>query len=158
MNPNPFASAPDLAAEGGYRGWLNPSDVNVINFYNEGDQVLTLIWTAVQNGKPHNASGPGHYRFTASTGRSWIEYSDGALPSRDVFDDLESMAFVAIGRADAVGAEGVTGGEIDLEFNLGAGGLNYGGEHSPQFERHIQKEIVPYYNQMLISFDILPNP
>lgn len=162
INPlNPFPAGnfntPDLAIDGGYRGWLAPSAVNVINFYNEGDQVLGW-WKLSQNGKPHNASGPGQYKYTASTDRRWVEYSSGSLPSRDVFDNHESMAFVAIGRAAAVGAEGATGGAVDYGFNLGDAGLEYGGEHSPQFDRHIQKSLIPYYNQMLLRFDIVPNP
>jgi len=148
-------TTPNLAADGGYRGWLAPSAVNVVSFFNSSDVVL-FGWQAYQNGKPHDASGPGQYRYTASTGRRWLEYSTGPLATRDTFDNHESMAFVAISRTAAVGAEGATGGSVDLSFNLGT--LGYGTEHSPQFERHIQKNTLPYYNQMLLRFTITPNP
>ncbi|MFA7233171.1 MAG: LamG-like jellyroll fold domain-containing protein [Terrimicrobiaceae bacterium] len=150
-------TTPDLATDGGYRGWLAPSAVNIVSFFNSGDTVL-FGWQAYQNGKPHDATGPGQYRYTASTGRRWIEYSSGSLPTRDVFDNHESMAFVAISRTAAVGAEGATAGAVNVGYNLGSGGLGYGGEHSPQFERRIQQNLQPYYNQILLRFDITPNP
>lgn len=156
--PEGSFSTPDWAADGGYRGWLTSSSVNICNFYNTGDSAL-FGWKLYENGKPHDPTGTGSYQYNSSSGQRRIVYSSGSLPTRDVWDQHESMAYVAISRTEAVGAFASTAGQINQGgFNLGSGGLSYGIEHSPQFERSFQNNLLSFYNEVLLQSDVTPNP
>ncbi|MEO0454811.1 MAG: hypothetical protein AAFY98_11860, partial [Verrucomicrobiota bacterium] len=136
---------PDLAINGGYRGWIDSSSVIIHNFWLETDIVLGG-WSVFQEFKPHAPLLADYsYGFNASDQRSFISYSGGPLQNRDTFDEYESMAYVAETRTLSLGATGDANGFVLTNFDFGDLGYNTT-EHGGFLSRRIQDNTGEFYN------------
>lgn len=97
----------------------------------------------------------GHYGRFAGPLTTVGYYTFGSHYTVTDMQEIKSM--VARSRSKAVGAQGglhgVIGGAVDLVSNFGFGTTR--DDHSAQFTRPIQT-VLPYYRQMLTSYQILP--
>jgi hypothetical protein len=79
-------------------------------------------------------------------------------------DPYEAMPYACRTWGKAAGAESRTQGSIDASVDLSSANYNlpgessgFGDEHSAQFNARIQ-QLRPFYNQILVQFDITPSP
>lgn len=147
-----FTNTLDFSGDGGYRGWLSPSSVNVVNFYNSTDAAL-FTWQAYQNAKPADVNGPAYYGYTTAGG-SWVSYSGGVMPERRPFDLHESMAFISVSTSAALGADSSAHNVVKRQVNVGGPPFNFGTAHGAEFDRDAQNNVIPFYKEVLDSFDI----
>lgn len=150
---------PDFDVELGYRGFLAQITVPTINYYNEVDYALQsgkkagkqVNWFAHQGAKPYDPNGKGEYAYRDSLAGLY----SGKKLIREVTDVHESLGFIARSRTRAVGAQPLTGrtstghslGVFLQPVNLEAGyGFNEkSDEHSAQFNRPIQRQLIGFY-------------
>lgn len=146
---------PDFDVDLGYRGFLENVAVPTINYFNEVDfalqtgQVMGFInaaWLTNQGTKPDDPSGRGVYGYRDD--RPGL-YSGKQL-LREVTDVHESLAFLARSRTRAAGADSriqfpqtALLPNVDLEVAFGF--TRDSTEHSAQFNRPIQRELMPLY-------------
>jgi alpha/beta hydrolase family protein DUF900 len=153
---------PLYTTNGGYHGYCLPIQGNLIDFYNTNDFALATgttlglqtNWEEDQRAqKPEDFFGGPSYGYSPSTGIT-TAYSFGN--SVTVSDLQEIKAMVARSRSKAVGAQNGLRGSISASIDLfgSFGFANTRSEHSGQFARPIQT-CLPYYRQMLTSFQIL---
>jgi hypothetical protein len=146
---------PDLAADLGYRGHLAGLAVPTVSFYNESDFALqtgttagfSTNWIVNQRTKPDDPVGKGTYEYRAGVPGLY----SGKKLLRQVVDIHESQAFIARSRSRAVGAEALTRfplaaalPNVDLQANFGF--TRDSDEHSAQFNRPIQRQLVPFFS------------
>ncbi|MDP2137225.1 MAG: alpha/beta hydrolase [Candidatus Didemnitutus sp.] len=145
---------PDLAADLGYRGFLGQIAVPTINYYNAEDFALqtgkfgiNVNWFAHQGDKPYNPSGQGTYAYLNKTAGLY----GGKKLLREVTLIHESLAFLARSRTRAVGAQPFTkfpqdssSQNIDLQ-DLPLRFTRDADEHSAQFNRPIQRQLMEFY-------------
>lgn len=167
---------PNEAALFGYRGYLAGVQTNIVNFYNEqdfalrtGKQGFSLIetnWEANNKSeKPVELRGSEQYAyFDENPGIYRVKKKKPPVLLRQLTDIHESLAFLARSRTHAAGGEGRTG--FDGDKSLGVIGsrinleLTFGftrdrSEHSAQFNRSIQQQMVPFYRELQRSLDIV---
>jgi hypothetical protein len=157
--PTPF-----YPLDGGYNGYFYGIQGNLVDFENTNDFALstgTTIglqtnWEEDQRTeKPEAFLGGPIYSYNPTNHVTTGLYVGGS--SYTVTDLQEIKAVVARSRSKAVGAQpglhGIISSTVDLAGNYGFG--NTRDEHSAQFVRPIQT-VLPYYRQMLTSFQILP--
>ncbi len=162
----PFPVIPDMI---GYHGYFTSTIIgNLIDFYNTNDFALasgvtTIAGIPIQTNweedqrtqKPEAFLGGPSYIYTASNLTSVAYYTFGSHYT--VTDPQELKSMVARSRSHAIGAQnganGVISSSIDLIANFGFDKTRP--EHSAQFTRPIQT-CLPYYRQVLTSFQILP--
>ena len=133
-------------------------------FYNANDFALATgsygpfptNWEEDQRSqKPEAFMGGPSYIYYPSNQTSVAYYTFGSSYTATDLQEIKSM--VARSRSKAVGAQGglhgVISSSVDLFGSYGFG--NTRDEHSAQFDRPIQT-VLPYYRQMLTSFQILP--
>jgi len=155
---------PFYPANGGYHGYCSLIHGNLIDFYNTNDFALATgttlglqtNWEEDQRTqKPEAFFGGPSYIYDTNTLITTGYYTFGS--SYTVTDLQEIKALVARSRSKAVGAQGglhgAIRGSVDLFSSYGF--WNTRDEHSAQFARPIQT-CLPYYRQMLTSFQILP--
>lgn len=145
---------PDLAVDFGYRGFLTNVTVPTINYYNTVDFALGL-WFTNQLTKPDNPVGRGSYE--------WIDgvtgFYSGKNLLREVTDIHESLAFLARSRTLAVGQQpltdytpdGLPRGSFTGRLDLHAEPFGFtadAAEHSAEFNRPIQKRLLPFFIQI----------
>lgn len=148
-------ATPDFDVELGYRGFLNHVAVPTINYYNTTDFALGL-WLLNQYTKPDNPIGKGSYEYN----NGLAGYYSGKKLLHEVTDVHESLAFLARSRTLAAGAQPLTNytstglplgsftGRLDLNaepfgFNADAD------EHSAQFNRPIQRQLLVFYSNIV---------
>jgi uncharacterized membrane protein len=152
-------STPDLAVNLGYRNYLAAVSVPTINFFNTEDYALQtgkagglqVNWFSHQSDKPHDPRGRGHYANTGGVPGFYV----GKKLLREVQDSHESMAFIARSRTKPVGTQPQTNhtvngaplgnfvGRRNLQQDFGF--TNQANEHSAQFNRPIQRQLIPFY-------------
>lgn len=152
-------TTPDLAVQNGYRGVIGAGvGATVFNIYNDGDFALGY-WTLNQRlNKPESLSGYDRiYTWSTSAGGAlWLQSQRNIDPSvtplRAVFDDHESMSFVARSRTIAAGRL-IMGGSVAQNFDVGElSPLKFGTkrpDHSGEFTRSVQQlgPLYEYINQ-----------
>jgi hypothetical protein len=160
-------ASPDLAGDLGYRGYLSAVRVPTVNFYNEDDFALQsgrlrflgklVNWYGHQGDKPYQINGRGiTYAYRHETPGLYL----GARLQREVTDIHESMALIARSRTKAVGAQGLTAfsstgmplGIFTSRLNLqdeAYGFTNDAQEHSAQFNRPIQRQLMPLFTRVI---------
>jgi hypothetical protein len=131
-----------------YRSYFGATSIGfalqapAINFYNPNDTVLAEKWRGNELGfKPDTLFG---YSYDGTT--SW-RYRPPNF-NYEVTDPYERMAFVARPRSRAAGVEGNTAGAVGPKLDLSAQPLEFGDEHSPQFNRSFIATR-HYYEQLL---------
>jgi predicted esterase len=155
---------PFYPVNGGYHGYFAGLQGNLVNFYNTNDFALATGTTLglqtnweenERTQKPEAFFGGPSYIYYPSNLTTVAYYTFGS--SYTVTDLQEIKALVARSRSKAVGAQGGLHVAIDSSVDLfGSYGFwNTRDEHSAQFARPIQA-CLPYYRQMLTSFQILP--
>lgn len=172
---------PDEAAQFGYRGYLTGVEANIVNFYNEQDFALrtgkfgarNVSWAAKdvswdannESQKPVELRGSEQYAyFDEKPGIYRVKKKKPSVLLRQLTDIHESLAFLARSRTHAAGAEhrtgfdgdkslGVIGSRINLELTFGF--TRDRSEHSAQFNRSIQQQMVPFYRELQRSLDIV---
>lgn len=175
-------STPDGAAEMGYRGYLSGIRSNLVNFYNEQDYALRTgasnSWSGERgyweenniHFKPKPINPMRHYGFTMGVAGIYdLVWSDRALAwklGRRVTDPMECMAYVARSRTRAVGGEPqtcfagnklITGQPIRARVDLSAsfGFTRQEGDHSAQFTRPIQNQMLPFYQRLCSELRVI---
>jgi hypothetical protein len=162
---------PFFPANGGYHGYFSAVQGNLVDLYNTNDFALASGVTSLdplglipiqtnweedqRSQKPEAFLGGPSYLYDPSTFTSMAYYTFGS--SYTVTDQHELKSMVARSRSKAVGAQdglhGAIKGSVDLKALFGFGKTRE--EHSAQFTRPIQT-VLPYYQQLLTSFQILP--
>jgi pimeloyl-ACP methyl ester carboxylesterase len=148
--------SPDGASDLGYRGFLDNITGNLVDFYNFNDDALEA-WDANNTlYKPNQLiTATQSYGYEPSYQIGQRCTLVGLLTARLVLDPHESMAFVASSRTIVAGRE-QTAGAIDSNVDLDAN-YQFGNLHSPQWEWRIQR-LKPFYDRMLLTYQITPNP
>jgi len=142
---------PNFDVDLGYRGLLSHINVPTINYYNTEDFALGL-WFANQLTKPDNPIGKGSYEYI----NGFTGFYSGKKMLREVIDVHESVAFLARSRSLAVGCEPRTNyaptgnpmGSFTGRLDLNAepfGFSSAANEHSAEFNRPIQRQLLPFY-------------
>ena len=163
------SSTPDLAVNLGYRNYLSAVSVPTVNFYNPVDYALqtgrfgiAVNWFDHQGSKPYNPNGRGDYGNTGGVPGLYA----GKKLLHEVTAPHESMSFIARSRTKAVGAQALSNftregtplrnfvRRVDLqqEFQFTAGQF----EHSAQFNRPIQRQMIAFYSTIIEV--VTPNP
>jgi hypothetical protein len=155
----------DTAVGIGGSTYLGRVATPTVNYYNVEDyalQTATLIngyinvsWLKNQLTKPDNPIGKGDYLYLGGVPGIY----SGKKLLRQITDIHESLAFLARSRTRAVGAEPVTGrtstgtslGQFLQPINLQAlySFTGKDNEHSAQFNRPIQRQLVGFYTSLV---------
>lgn len=155
---------PDFDVELGYRRFLANITVPTINYHNAEDFALQsgkkagvqVNWFAHQGDKPYDPNGRGTYEFYENL----AGFYSGKKGLRQIVDVHESLAFLARSRTRAVGAEPLTGytstgspiGPLINRLDLHAAPFRFSDdsiEHSAQFNRPIQRQLIGFYASII---------
>jgi hypothetical protein len=150
-----------------YRGRLKNVGGNLINFFLPDDYATSFAWEINNDQtKPPNASLAANFRYNRLNLDGTKLYKYNMILNLEVLDHYltdpyEAMPYACRTWGKVVGTFGETRGSIDTRIDLKTS--SYGTpngfdiEHSAEFNRHIQ-QLEPFYNQLLIEFEITPNP
>jgi hypothetical protein len=142
----------------GYKGVYTNLTGSIVNFYNPNDPVLAYWVTDQELEKPSWYANTSHYYFNGTNSYFDPFVGSGYL----VTDSEESRSMVARARTLSIGqsgpttAHGVINSGVNLNTSFGFND-NFPGDHSAQWVWPIQTTL-PYYQQLLREYDIIPAP
>jgi hypothetical protein len=146
------------SSEFGFGGFLSGVSGNLVNFYLPQDFAL-LVWDVNNDiNKPHILPAfAGSYSYDPNVTNPLERLSVSFLLHTDrlVQTNHEAMSYVIQSQTWAAGSDGRTRGSINSDVDLSQYG--FGDEHSAEWNRTPQ-QTADFYEELLIQFQIFPNP
>ncbi len=158
-NPTPDDDPDSTTQALAYRGRLaSYGSNNLVSFYEPNDEATVYAWE-LNNAKfkPGNNGSNLVYNYirTAPAGQK-LRSVTLTLTDNYLTDPLEAMPYADQSWSKAAGGDAGTGGAISSNINSTTT-YGFGNTHSAEFVFDIQ-QLKAFYNQLLITFTVTPNP